>query len=347
MTIDHSKKSPTAPRVARDRLPHSISVVVPCFNEELVIGELLTRLHQVLEAVKIPFEIVLVDDGSSDNTWGLIEAAQKRDPNLRAVRLARNSGQQLALTCGLDHAAGEVVAVMDSDLQDPPELLSQMISHWSEGYDVVYGQRANRDSDSPSKRFFAHNFYRVFARLAGFEIPLDTGDFRLMDRRVVQAVCSMRERHRFTRGIVAWVGFSQTAVRYTRPPRFAGDTKYPFRKSLRLAFDAIASFSSFPLRIGIYLGALISMIGALALIVSSPIGISGGSTPGLIIGAIAIIGGLQLIVLGIIGEYIGRIFEQSQGRPLYLVAESIGESVSPSNSPLNDSKRIANLRAVP
>lgn len=318
--------------VARDNDPQHVSVVIPCYNEELVIDELHRRLSKVLEPLPCPYEIVLVDDGSKDRTWEMLLDLQRKDPHIKAVKLARNYGHQTALTCGLDQASGEVVLIMDADLQDPPELIQEMLQRWREGYDVAYGKRIKRGTDPLLKRFFAFAFYRIFERIAGFEVPKDTGDFRLMDRRAVDALQSLRERHRFIRGMVSWIGYNQCAVEFERPDRFAGETKYPFKKSLFLALDAITSFSYAPLRIASYLGAAISTLAFIYILVVIGLKIAGINFPGYtsLMASILLLGGVQLLVLGVIGEYVGRIFEQGQARPLYFVDRVQGEPLESS-----------------
>jgi dolichol-phosphate mannosyltransferase len=246
---------------------------------------------------------------------------------VKSIRLARNFGHQTAVTCGLDQARGEVVVILDADLQDPPELIPEMLDKWRDGYDVVYGQRRSRAGESASKLLFAYLFYRLFERVVGFSVPRDTGDFRLMDRRAVNALQSLRERHRFIRGMVSWIGHHQTAVMYDRPERFAGTTKYPFRKSLFLAIDAITSFTYAPLRIASYLGVATSVLAFLYIGVVLVLKVLGINFPGYtsIMASILFLGGAQLTVLGILGEYVGRIFEQGQQRPLYLVDQIRGE----------------------
>lgn len=311
----------------RPRNPRSVSLVVPCYNEEEVLAELERRLTLVLAGLDIPYEVVLVDDGSKDRTWEILKEVRQKNSKFKIVRLARNYGHQIALSCGLDQARGEVVMIMDADLQDPPELLPKMLEKWQEGYDVVYGKRLVRHGESLAKRFFAFSFYRVFAHLSGFEVPSDTGDFRLMDRRAVKAFRSLREKHRFIRGMVSWIGFHQTPIYYERPERFAGVTKYPFKKSLFLAIDAITSFSYMPLRFASYLGLLFSTLAFVYIFVVLFLNFLGRNLPGYtsIMGAVLLLGGVQLIVLGIIGEYVGRIFEQGQRRPLYFVDQVHGE----------------------
>lgn len=313
--------------------PHTISVVVPCYNEEEVLHELKRRLFEVISNLKIPFEIILVDDGSKDKTWPIMQELAADTPGLKCIRLSRNYGHQIALTCGLDQALGEVILVIDADLQDPPELLGPMLEKWREGYDVVYGKRKKRMGEPLSKIIFAFCFYRVFAKLTGFELPSDTGDFRLLDRKALDALLKLRERHRFIRGMVSWVGFKQTPFFYDRPERFAGTTKYPFKKSLFLALDAITSFSFAPLRMASYLGIGISIFAFFYILVVLYLRIfTDISEPGYtsLMAAVLFLGGVQLMVLGLMGEYVGRIFEQGQKRPLYLIDEIKGEPLKSS-----------------
>ncbi len=324
--------NPCSIRTPRNRAPRSLSLVIPCYNEEEVLPELRRRLQELVAQYSFPIEVVLIDDGSRDNTWPLICKYSQEDTFVKAVRLARNFGHQTAITCGLDQTRGEVVVILDADLQDPPELIPEMIEAWKDGYDVVYGQRRKRAGESVSKKFFAFAFYRIFEKVAGLTVPRDTGDFRLMDRRAVDALQSLRERHRFVRGMVSWIGYHQRAIQYDRPERFAGVTKYPFRKSLFLAIDAITSFTYAPLRIASYLGLATSMFAFLYIGVVIILKICGISFPGYtsIMAAILLLGGVQLSVLGILGEYIGRIFEQGQQRPLYLVDQVQGEPLDAS-----------------
>ncbi len=324
MTI--TQQAPSV-RTPRNRDPHSISLVIPCFNEEDVLPELRRRLQELAKQYSCPLEVVLVDDGSRDNTWPLLLQYASEDSFVKAVRLSRNFGHQTAITCGLDQTRGEVVVILDADLQDPPELIPEMIKDWRDGYDVVYGQRRVRHGESAAKKFFAFAFYRTFEKVAGLKVPRDTGDFRLMDRRAVTALQSLRERHRFVRGMVSWIGYHQKALQYDRPERFAGVTKYPFRKSLFLAIDAITSFTYAPLRIASYLGIATSALAFLYIIVVIVLKVLGISFAGYtsLMASILLLGGVQLTVLGILGEYVGRIFEQGQQRPLYLVDQIKGE----------------------
>ncbi len=316
---------------ARNHKPRSISVVVPCYNEQEVLAELYRRLNAALQPISLPYEIVLVDDGSRDRTWALMQELQAKDTHIKIVRLARNFGHQVALTCGLDQVKGEVILIIDADLQDPPELLPQMLEKWQQGYDVVYGKRIQRHGEPFLKRFFAFMFYRIFEKICGMSIPRDTGDFRLMDKRALAALQSLREKHRFIRGMVSWIGYNQCPLEYQRPERFAGETKYPFRKSLFLAINAITSFSYAPLRAASYLGVLFSALAFIYIVVVIILKFMGISFSGYtsIMASILLLGGVQLIVLGILGEYVGRIFEQGQNRPIYLVDQVRGEPFGP------------------
>ncbi len=310
----------------RTKWPKSLSVVIPCYNEQDVLPKLHSGLLAVLEELKIEFDVILVDDGSVDNTWSLISDLNKNDPRFKGIKLSRNYGHQIALTSGLDQAEGQVVVIMDADLQDPPEVIPEMIEKWFEGYDVVYGKRKKREGDSPSKKFFAYWFYRVMTLLSGMSIPQDTGDFRLMDKKALTAFRELRERQRFIRGMVSWIGFNQCPVHYDRPKRAAGTTKYPFRKSLLLAIDAITSFSYAPLRLASLLGFLLSLFAFLYIGVVIILKILGINFPGYtsLMATILLLGGVQLIVLGVIGEYLGRIYEEVKDRPLYYLSSSIG-----------------------
>jgi dolichol-phosphate mannosyltransferase len=312
-----------------------MSLVLPCYNEQEVLPELRRRLQDLVSKYSFPIEVVLIDDGSKDNTWPMICQYSQEDGFIKAIRLARNFGHQTAITCGLDQTRGEVVVILDADLQDPPELIPEMLKEWSDGYDVVYGQRRKRSGESASKKFFAFAFYRIFERIAGLKVPRDTGDFRLMDRRAVDALQSLRERHRFVRGMVSWIGYHQKAVQYDRPERFAGVTKYPFRKSLFLAIDAITSFTYAPLRLASYLGLATSALAFLYILVVVALKLIGISYSGYtsMMAAILLLGGVQLTVLGILGEYVGRIFEQGQQRPLYLIDQVQGEPLAKTAPP--------------
>ena len=308
----------------------TLSVVVPCFDEEAVIGETHRRLVAVLETVPgLDFEIVYVDDGSRDATLSLLRGLHGADPRVRVLALSRNFGHQIAITAGMRGAAGDAVVVIDADLQDPPEVIHDMIDRWRGGADVAYGVRLEREGEGAFKRWTAGAFYRLLARLSDTPIPLDTGDFRLMDRRVVDALLAMPERDRFLRGLVAWLGFRQEPVTYRRAPRAAGETKYLLNKMLHFGADGILSFSLVPLRIAIWLGflastfALLGIVYALSLRLFTDVWVTGWT---LLFIAMLFLGGVQLIVIGVLGEYVGRIYGEAKRRPLYLVKERLGFS---------------------
>ena len=303
-----------------------ISVVVPLYDEEGNVVELLARISGVLErAVRErgdDYEIIAIDDGSHDRTLTALREAQAGQPRLVVVSLSRNFGHQIAATAGLDIARGDAVVLIDGDLQDPPELIEAFLDKWRAGYDVVYATRRSRKGESFFKVFTARAFYRVIRRLTKVSIPLDTGDFRLMDRRVVDALGQTRERHRFLRGLVSWVGFKQIGVEYERDRRFSGSTKYPLSKMLRFAFDGIASFSEIPLRFATYFGFVVSAFAFVYTVVVLALKLAGMNEPGYtsMMVAILFLGGVQLLGIGILGEYVGRIYDQVKGRPLYLIA---------------------------
>jgi glycosyltransferase involved in cell wall biosynthesis len=304
-----------------------LSIVVPCFNEELVLEETARRLLTVMTTSGRSFEIVFVDDGSKDATASILRQLQASDRRIRMVRLSRNFGHQIASTAGLHHAQGKAVVLIDADLQDPPEVILQMIERWAEGYDVVYATRNGRSGETTFKLKTAKWFYRLINRLSDIPIPLDTGDFRLMDRKVVDVLLSMPERDRFLRGMVSWVGFSQISVSYDRAARRAGTTKYPVRKMVRFALDGILSFSILPLRLATLIGLGAAGLGLLGSLVVVLIRLLAGQWVGAWTGvllAVLFMGGAQLICLGILGEYLGRIYGESKRRPLYIVQETRG-----------------------
>lgn len=310
-----------------------ISVVVPCYNEKEVLGELYQRLTAAAEAWQESYEVILVDDGSDEATWHQIEEIHGRDPRWKAVRFSRNFGHQTAVSAGIALAGGRAVIVIDADLQDPPEELHRFLAKWREGYEVVYGLRRKR-KEGLVKRTCYHGFYRILAGISQPPIPVDSGDFCLMDRKVVDLLKSMPERNRFVRGLRAWVGFRQIGLEYERQAREAGRPKYNFRKLVRLAVDGILSFSTWPLRLATRLGLIVSTIAFLGAVFTfvqrvfadwfAKIGL--GPVPGFatIVIAILFLGGVQLICLGIIGEYIGRIYDEVKGRPSWIVRESLG-----------------------
>jgi dolichol-phosphate mannosyltransferase len=307
-----------------------LSVVVPCFNEQEVLGETHRRLVSVLEKLALSFEIVYVDDGSTDSTPHLLRQLQASDGRVRVVRLSRNFGHQNAITAGLQHSSGNAIVVIDADLQDPPEVIGEFVQRWRQGCDVVYGVRSKRDGESVFKLWTAKAFYRFINRLSDTSIPLDAGDFRLMDRKVADALLAMPERDRFVRGMVSWLGFRQAAVPYHRAARLAGTTKYPLWKMLRFAIDGIGSFSTVPLRLATWLGLASSGLAILGILYALfsrffAIGLVKGWTSIEI--AVLLFAGIQLVCLGIIGEYIGRIYGESKRRPLYVVQDQLGFQV--------------------
>lgn len=302
-----------------------ISIIAPIYNEAETIPALFPRVKEVMDAVGAPWELVLVDDGSRDGSTGMIRALAAQDARVRPVIFARNFGHQLAVTAGLDYSRGDAVVIIDADLQDPPEVIPHMIAKWQEGFEVVYGVRTDREGENWFKLATASLFYRLIYRITDLNIPLDTGDFRLLDRKVVNVMNQMRERHRFLRGMSTWVGFRQTGVEYKRAARFAGTTKYPLKKMLKFANDAITGFSYLPLQIATYLGFASAGISILAIPVVAVARASGsqafyGQATTLI--AVLFLGGVQLISLGILGEYLGRLYDQVKGRPLYIVREA-------------------------
>lgn len=301
-----------------------VSVIAPIFNEAQSLPEFYRRVRQVLDGLDVQWELLLVDDGSTDASTELIRQLAREDSRVRALIFARNFGHQLAVTAGLDHCCGRAAIIIDSDLQDPPEVMADLIAKWREGYEVVYAVRAEREGETWFKLFSASLFYRLIYRITDVKIPLDTGDFRLLDRQVVDVLKTMRERHRFLRGMSVWVGFRQIGVPYRRAARFAGKTKYPLRKMLKFAFDAITSFSYLPLQLATYLGFIAAILSILAIPVVIILRQSGmqaflGQATTLI--AVLFLGGVQLISLGILGEYIGRLYDEAKGRPLYILRE--------------------------
>ena len=304
----------------------ALSVVAPCFNEQEVLPEFLQRVGAVLDAIGGTSEIVLVDDGSADCTWTVMAEAAGRDRRVVAVRLMRNHGHQLALTAGLTVCRGERVLIIDSDLQDPPELLRDMMALMDQGADVVYGQRRQRDGESLFKRASAAAFYRLIGRLTDVAIPTDAGDFRLLNRRVLDLLLAMPERHRFLRGMIAWIGGKQVPLIYDRQARHAGASKYPLAKMVRFAADAITAFSVVPLMASMTIGWVMAAVG-FAFFVYSIVGWALGETlPGWtsLMAAVGLLGGMQFLMLGIIGAYLGRLYDQSKGRPLFMIRDIVG-----------------------
>lgn len=305
-----------------------ISVVAPVYNEAPTLPLFCERVIAALEPVGEPFEIVLVNDGSRDSSLDVMVKLHEHDPRIKVISFSRNFGHQLAITAGIDYARGDAVAVIDSDLQDPPEVIPELLAKWREGYGIVFAQRAEREGETWFKKATASFFYRLIRRITNVNIPVDTGDFRLMDRKVVNTLKGMREHHRFMRGLSVWVGFKQTGVEYRRAARHAGETKYPLSKMIRFALDGITSFSYLPLQLATYFGFTIASISMLALIAVIVLRLSGsqsnfyGQASTLV--SVLFLGGIQLIFLGIIGEYLGRIYDEVKRRPLYIVSDVLG-----------------------
>jgi polyisoprenyl-phosphate glycosyltransferase len=308
----------------------TLSVVAPAFNEEAVLPEFLMRTVAACETSGMPFEIVLVDDGSRDRTWALIQAASGRDKRIRGVRLLRNFGHQTALTAGLRYARGSLVLAIDADLQDPPELLLDMIRVIErENADVVYGQRSRRDGETLFKKVTAHLFYRLIGSLADIDIPRDTGDFRLMRRHIVDALNNMPEHNRFVRGMVAWIGGRQIPLVYDRNARHAGESKYPVKRMVKFAVDAVTGFSVRPLRLATFAGFLAGLASLMLGIWAVAGWTLGYNVPGWtsLMFAISTISGLQFLFLGLLGEYIGRLYETSRNRPLFMISTEVGDGL--------------------
>jgi glycosyltransferase involved in cell wall biosynthesis len=306
--------------------PPDISVVAPVYNEETVLPAFLARARAALDVTGLSWEIIFADDGSKDATAELIRAYHRQDPRIGLVSLSRNFGKEIALTAGIDHARGRAVVLIDADLQDPPELIADLVARWKEGYDVVYARRTSRAGETNLKRLTAHMFYRVINQVADQPIPADVGDFRLMSRRAVDALSQLRERHRFMKGLFSWIGFRQIEVPYARAPRAAGQTKWNYWRLWNLSIEGITSFSIWPLQIASYFGFVIAFLAVVygvffilrTIILSNPV----PGYPSLLV-VVLFLGGVQLITLGIIGEYIGRIFNETKERPLYLVSEAL------------------------
>lgn len=301
------------------------SIVAPVYNEEETLPHFYQRVVKIMEQIGEPFELLLINDGSHDHSYRIMQELHERDPRVRSLDFSRNFGHQIAISAGLDHARGQAVIIIDSDLQDPPEVIPELVTRWKEGAEVVYAQRARRLGESRFKLITASAFYRLIGRITSIQIPRDTGDFRLLDRRVVDVLIKMREQHRFMRGLSAWVGFRQEAVLYERHERFAGHTKYPLRKMVRFSLDAITSFSHVPLALatsfGFFLAGL-SLLGIIVAVIGRVVfNVITGQASTLIL--VLFLGGVQLIFLGIIGEYLGRIYDEVRSRPLYIVREML------------------------
>jgi glycosyltransferase involved in cell wall biosynthesis len=301
-----------------------ISIVVPVFNEIEVIGAFYSRIKRVVDELdSFAYEIIFVDDGSKDDSYVKLKSIARSDQNVKVVKFSRNFGHQIAITAGIDIAEGDAVVLIDADLQDPPEVIKDFISKWQEGYDVVYGIREKRRGESNLKLLTATLFYRLLKMLIKIDLPVDTGDFRLMNRRIVNRFKELKETDRFVRGLVSWIGFKQTGIYYERDKRYAGETKYPYKKMIKFALDGITSFSSIPLRLATWLGYFTSFLAFLYLtsvFVQKALGYTVQGWATIMVGML-FLGGVQLICLGIIGEYIGRIFNETKQRPMYVIEE--------------------------
>jgi glycosyltransferase involved in cell wall biosynthesis len=323
-----------------------VSVVVPAFNEQDVLPEFHRRLCAVLDQIGIASEVVYVNDGSEDHTFGIMRALRAEDRRVTVVDLSRNFGKEIALTAGIDHARGDAVVVIDADLQDPPEVIPELLKRWREGHDVVYAQRMSRQGETFVKKATARLFYRLIQRVSRVRIPEDTGDFRLLSRRAVDALKRLREQNRFMKGLFAWIGYSQVAVPYHRDPRLAGQTKWNYWRLWNLALEGITSFSTVPLKLATYFGLLVAMIafGFGAWIVTKTV-FFGDVVRGYptVMVTLLFLGGTQLIAIGILGEYIGRMFDESKNRPLYLV-NAYSEASSADSLPVVASEEEHRLR---
>jgi polyisoprenyl-phosphate glycosyltransferase len=303
------------------------SIVVPVYNEEESIGELVGRLRETMDELDGPAEAVLVDDGSKDSSYQLMLDAHERDPRFKVIQLSRNFGHQLAITAGMDNASGQAVVVMDADLQDPPHVILDMAAKWQEGYEVVYGVRQHRPGETKFKTVTAKTFYGLLSRFASIEQTVDVGDFRLVDRRALDAFLAMPEHNRYVRGMFSWIGFRQGAVPYDREPRHGGTTKYPLRKMIKFAADAFVGFSTAPLRFALVGGFIIAMIAVGYGLVAIALKLAGlPYVPGYasLLVTVAFLSGVQLMVTGMVGQYVARVYDEARGRPLYLVREARG-----------------------
>lgn len=311
------------------------SIVVPVHDEADCLPELIPRLTRLMTALDGPAEVVLVDDGSRDASYDLMLQAHAADQRFRVIQLSRNFGHQAALTAGLDHATGRAVIAMDADLQDPPEVVLELAAKWREGYEVVHAVRSERRGDGAVKRATASLYYSLLQRLSDVEVPVNVGDFRLVDRQALEAFRSMRESNRYVRGLFAWIGYRQTEVPYARAPRYAGTTKYPPRKMMKLAFDGIIGFSTVPLRVALRVGFFLSALSILGGVLAIILKLTGTLVPGWasLIVAITFVGGIQLFTLGVMGEYLSRIHEEVRARPLYLIRDAHGVDQGSGDAP--------------
>jgi glycosyltransferase involved in cell wall biosynthesis len=323
---EYSMSVPQEDGWSRDVAQPVYSVVAPVFNEEETLPSFYACVIKVMEQIDEPFELLLVNDGSRDGSYSLMQALHRRDPRVRVIDFSRNFGHQVAISAGLDYAQGQAIIIIDSDLQDPPEVIPALIERWKAGAKVVYAQRAQRQGETKFKLLTAAVFYRLIGRITSVDIPRNVGDFRLLDRCVVDALISMGEHHRFMRGLSAWVGFQQEAVTYTRHERFAGSSKYPLSKMIRFSLDAITSFSHLPLQLATTFGFILAGISLLGIIVAIILRLFTGAIIGQASTLILVLflGGVQLIFLGIIGEYLGRIYDEVRARPLYIVHHLLG-----------------------
>jgi len=304
------------------------SIIAPCYNERDNIPKLYARIKEVMDGIGDTWELILINDGSRDDSLDMMLNVRESDERVKVINFARNFGHQTAVTAGMDYSTGEAVVLIDADLQDPPEVIAQMAEEWRAGFHVVYGVRSERLGESRFKKWTAKLFYRIIYRITEVEIPLDTGDFRLMDRRVVEAVNAMREHNRFVRGLTSWVGFRQTGVTYVRPPREMGETNYPIRKMVRLALDAVTGFSFFPLQVAIYLSLILAFISIASIpvvfvlrLMTNQVFLEGQATT---LSVVLLLTAFQLLFFFILGQYMARIYDETRGRPLYVVADTYG-----------------------
>ncbi len=303
------------------------SIVIPVYNEEVVLCQTYQRLKQVMDTTRESYELIFVNDGSSDHTLEMIKSIRAQDEDVKLISFSRNFGHQIAITAGMDYASGAAVVVIDADLQDPPELILKMIAKWKEGYNVVYAKRTKRKGETWFKKLTARLFYRILSASTDLDIPTDTGDFRLLDRRVCEELKRLPEKNRYVRGLVSWVGFKQTAVEYERDERLAGESKYPLKKMIKLSLDGITSFSYKPIKLATYAGSIIISSGLTYLVVLLLLKIFSKSAIAgwnLVLAMQLVLSGVLLTMMGVTGEYIGRIYDETRNRPLYIVSESYG-----------------------
>lgn len=327
-----------------------LSIVVPVYNEQEVLDAFYDRVKSVVDSLEeLNHELIFVDDGSADNSYQKLRELADQDERVKVLKFSRNFGHQVAITAGIEKATGEAVVVMDADLQDPPEVITKFVKKWQEGFDVVYGVRERRQGESKAKLVTASTFYRLLKMITKIDIPVDVGDFRLMSRRAVEHFKSLRERDRFVRGLVSWIGFKQTGVVYARDSRYAGNTKFPYRKMIKFAFDGITSFSNVPLKVATWLGYLTSLLAFLygvSVFIQKLAGITVQGWATIMFGML-FLGGVQLICLGIIGEYIARIFNEIKQRPLYILEEEYYKAVPSTNDKPVSRERASKTSTVP